>query len=72
MDEVFEVDVVYDVKKGKLTFSGLDSSLVQEIMKKLARKKKVAVQVFPDGIVITQEGIYWSHAVQNRDSSIYA
>jgi hypothetical protein len=57
-----EVTIAYDAKRGKIVLSEVDEEVMKELVKLLGKKKKVTFQTFPDGFIVTGEGIFLRHA----------
>lgn len=61
MDETsIEVAIEYDSRGGRIILSGLEVPLVQSIKKKLGAKKKVTLQQFEEGFLVSPEGVFFS------------
>jgi hypothetical protein len=61
-----EVAIDYDEKHGKILLHGMDSETVRKVAKQLKNIKNVTIQLFPDGFVISEDGIFLSKADGER------
>lgn len=61
-----EVEIAYDVKKGRIVLSGLSQKMVKEIQGKLDGAGDGMIQVIGEGFVISQEGVF----MQKSEASV--
>jgi hypothetical protein len=59
---VLPVKITYDFKHKRLVLDGVDEETMKNVAKQLHRKKTVALQPFPEGFIVSTEGIYLSKA----------
>jgi hypothetical protein len=62
MEDDPEVLITFNEKDGEILLSGIESQLVKAAAKQLKRRRKVTIQLFPDGFIISDGGIFLSRA----------
>jgi hypothetical protein len=61
-----QIQITYNEKKGQIVLSGIAADKIRAVAKNLNRRKRVALQMFEQGFVISGEGIFMSRATDDE------